>query len=242
MRSPTRRSTPAWSRGCRSPPARTSRCRTCRSGSSPLRSGRPGRASPSATMCSTSPRSSGAGHVEAVGVPAETLSAGSLNPLLECGAETWRALRRRVSALLTTDDSIRADAARYLVPATDVDMAVPVEIADYVDFYSSIHHAGNVGLMFRPDDPPLLPNWRHLPVGYHGRSSTIVVSGTPVVRPRGQLPGPAPADGDAGPPLRPFGEARLRGRGRVRRRRGQPDGEHHRRRRRRGPHLRACAW
>nr|MBA2338017.1 fumarylacetoacetase [Acidimicrobiia bacterium] len=73
--------------------------------------------------------------------------------------------------------------------ATDAAMGRPVDITDYVDFYSSIHHATNVGLMFRPDEPPLMPNWRHLPVAYHGRSSTIVVSGTPVVRPVGQLPG-----------------------------------------------------
>jgi fumarylacetoacetase len=61
-------------------------------------------------------------------------------------------------------------------------------VGDYVDFYSSIEHATNLGRMFRPDAEPLLPNWRHLPVGYHGRASSIVVSGTPVRRPRGQLP------------------------------------------------------
>ena len=66
-------------------------------------------------------------------------------------------------------------------------MRLPFEVADYVDFYSSLHHASNVGRMFRPDDEPLKPNWRHLPVAYHGRAGTVVVSGTPVVRPCGQF-------------------------------------------------------
>ena len=67
---------------------------------------------------------------------------------------------------------------------------MPFEVADYVDFYSSLHHATNLGRMFRPDAEPLLPNWRHLPVGYHGRAGTVVPSGTPVRRPSGQRPGP----------------------------------------------------
>ena len=130
-----------------------------------------------------------AGHLDVVGLPPGTLAGAVLNPLLECGPDVWRALRRRVSELLTSDDALRADPERYLVPADAVALVLPVAITDFVDFYSSVHHASNVGLMFRPDDPPLLPNWRHLPVGYHGRTSTVVVSGTPVVRPRGQLPG-----------------------------------------------------
>jgi fumarylacetoacetase len=73
-----------------------------------------------------------------------------------------------------------------------VAMELPVAIGDYVDFYSSLHHATNVGMMFRPDAEPLLPNWRHLPVAYHGRASSVVVSGAPVVRPNGQRRG---ADG-----------------------------------------------
>ena len=67
---------------------------------------------------------------------------------------------------------------------------MPFEVADYVDFYSSLHHATNLGRMFRPDAEPLLPNWRHLPVGYHGRAGTVVPSGTPVRRPCGPRPGP----------------------------------------------------
>ena len=71
----------------------------------------------------------------------------------------------------------------HLVPVGEVTMHLPVEVADYVDFYASEHHATNVGRIFRPDSEPLTPNWKHLPIGYHGRSGTIVVSGTDVVRP-----------------------------------------------------------
>jgi fumarylacetoacetase len=74
------------------------------------------------------------------------------------------------------------------------ELALPFAVADYVDFYSSLHHARNVGLMFRPDDEPLLPNWRQMPVGYHGRAGTVVPSGTPVRRPTGQL-----GEGEFGP-------------------------------------------
>jgi fumarylacetoacetase len=76
----------------------------------------------------------------------------------------------------------------------DPELALPFTVADYVDFYSSLHHARNVGLMFRPDDEPLLPNWRRMPVGYHGRAGTVVPSGTPIERPRGQL-----GEGEFGP-------------------------------------------
>ena len=79
----------------------------------------------------------------------------------------------------------------------DVELHLPFEVADYVDFYASLHHAANVGRMFRPDDDPLPPNWRHLPIGYHGRAGTVVPSGTPIRRPHGQR-GP----GDFGPTRR----------------------------------------
>ncbi len=82
-----------------------------------------------------------------------------------------------------------------LIPLAEIESLLPIEVADYVDFYSSLEHASNAGRIFRPDADPLPPNWRHLPVGYHGRTGTVVVSGTPVVRPRGQFrekgaPGP----------------------------------------------------
>jgi fumarylacetoacetase len=75
------------------------------------------------------------------------------------------------------------------VPLDEVELRMPFAVGDYVDFYASLHHASNVGLMFRPDQEPLLPNWRHLPVGYHGRGGTVVPSGTPVIRPSGQRRG-----------------------------------------------------
>ncbi len=76
---------------------------------------------------------------------------------------------------------------------------LPIEVADYVDFYASEHHAGNVGRMFRPDGPPLTPNWKHMPIGYHGRAGTVVVSGTDVVRPRGQTKTPGDPAPEFGP-------------------------------------------
>jgi fumarylacetoacetase len=93
-------------------------------------------------------------------------------------------------ALLTGDHpALRDDAllrGRALLPQSQVRMLLPARIGDFTDFYASEHHAANVGRMFRPDNP-LLPNWKHLPVGYHGRASSVVVSGTDVIRPRGQI-------------------------------------------------------
>ena len=117
----------------------------------------------------------------------------SLNPLMSLRPEYWRALRARVSAFLAADSpAYRADPGigeRVLVSLADVEMLLPVQVGDYSDFYASLYHASNVGKMFRPDNP-LLPNYKWVPIGYHGRASSIVVSGTPVRRPRGQLKGP----------------------------------------------------
>jgi fumarylacetoacetase len=117
-------------------------------------------------------------------VPAHAalFTAGSLDDLLAAGPDTWNAVR---TALLAWVD--QPDAAAHLVDAADVELVLPFTVADYVDFYASEHHASNVGRLFRPDGEALLPNWRHLPVGYHGRSGTVVISGTPVRRPSGQL-------------------------------------------------------
>jgi len=112
-----------------------------------------------------------------------------LNEFMRQGAETWRYTRRLISRLLSADDAtIRDDSARrkrMLVDRASAEMLVPATIGDYTDFYCSIHHATNVGAMFRPDNP-LLPNYKHLPVGYHGRASSIVASGSQVQRPMGQ--------------------------------------------------------
>ncbi|MFF0150856.1 fumarylacetoacetase [Micromonospora sp. NPDC005203] len=109
----------------------------------------------------------------------------TLNEFMALGRPQWIAVRQRITELLT-DPAHRADVEPMLVPLHDVELLLPIEVADYVDFYSSEHHASNVGQIFRPGQPPLLPNWKHLPIGYHGRAGTVVVSGTPVIRPTGQ--------------------------------------------------------
>jgi fumarylacetoacetase len=123
----------------------------------------------------------------------QLLEAPRLNPFLAAGRTTWRRVRERITGLLREggDPRIRdAGAEHFLIPQASVAMRVPMEIGDYVDFYSSIEHATNLGRLFRPNAEALLPNWRWLPVGYHGRSSTIVVDGTPIRRPAGQRKAP----------------------------------------------------
>ncbi|MGC5029176.1 fumarylacetoacetase [Micromonospora sp. DT229] len=111
----------------------------------------------------------------------------TLNTFLALGRPQWTAVRQRITELLT-DPAHRQAVEPLLVPLDQVRMELPIEVADYVDFYSSEQHASNVGQIFRPGQPALLPNWKHLPIGYHGRAGTVVVSGTPVVRPQGQRP------------------------------------------------------
>ncbi len=128
------------------------------------------------------------------------LGAGSLNDLMSQGRPAWRALRQAAGNLLRSAKA-KPRVQGQLVPMRDAAMVLPAAIGDYSDFYASIHHATNVGSMMRPDNP-LLPNYRHVPIGYHGRSSSIVVSATPVKRPRGQTM----ADGAAEPV---YGPSRL---------------------------------
>jgi fumarylacetoacetase len=115
---------------------------------------------------------------------------GSLNAFLAQGPVAWHQQRARLTDWLT-DPSHRGRVERHLAPRAGATMHLPVEVADYVDFYSSQHHAENLGRMFRPGDAPLTRNWKHLPIGYHGRAGTVRVSGTPVVRPSGQRKAPA---------------------------------------------------
>ncbi|MEC3981316.1 fumarylacetoacetase [Amycolatopsis sp. H20-H5] len=110
----------------------------------------------------------------------------SLNPFMAQGHGRWVEVRRQITALVTGDVPAAA-----VHPVAEVTMHLPFEVADYVDFYASEHHASNLGRLFRPDAEPLLPNWKHLPVGYHGRAGTVVVSGTEIVRPCGQRKAPA---------------------------------------------------
>ena len=147
-----------------------------------------------------------AGLLDGFDLSIDVLSAPILNPLMKLGKPTTVALRERVQALFAADSAElrnRLDLhAACLVPASSVSMHMPVEVGDYTDFYSSEDHARNVGKMFRDPDNALLPNWKHMPVGYHGRASSIVISGTPIRRPMGQTrPDPE------APPV--FGPSRL---------------------------------
>ncbi|MGB3439892.1 MAG: fumarylacetoacetase [Actinophytocola sp.] len=131
-----------------------------------------------------------------LGDVAGLVSGTSLDPLLAATRVEWSALRARLVELVTQSS---APEGATLVPLTDVRMALPFTVGDYVDFYSSRYHAENVGRIMRPDSEPLLPNWTHLPVGYHGRSGTVVVSGTDIERPHGQR------RGSSGPHFGPSG-------------------------------------
>src|SRR6478735_5423555 len=117
----------------------------------------------------------------------------TLNAFMSLGPAVWAETRAEISELAVAD-------AR---------LSLPFGVGDYVDFYASFDHASNVGRIFRPDQEPLLPNWRHLPVGYHGRAGTVVASGTPVVRPQGQRKAPTEDSPTYGPSRRLDIEAEL---------------------------------
>ena len=119
----------------------------------------------------------------------ETLREPSLNAFMARGPSAWAKTRARLE-----------EAPR--LPLEEVELHLPFEVADYVDFYSSLEHATNLGRLFRPDSEPLLPNWRRLPVGYHGRAGTVVVSGTPIRRPSGQSKPPGADEPVFGPSRR----------------------------------------
>jgi fumarylacetoacetase len=119
----------------------------------------------------------------------------TLNTFMALGPKVWSRTRTRISELLRHDHSeLRDNAelrAQALVPMADVKLHMPIQVAGYTDFYSAKEHATNVGVMFRGKDNALQPNWLHMPIGYNGRASTVVVSGTKVKRPRGQLKPPS---------------------------------------------------
>ena len=121
------------------------------------------------------------------GAAGEACAGPTLNALMALGPPAWSALRRRVSELLREDRrrTWQKAVAPCLVPMSEAVMQLPASIGDYTDFYASVFHATNVGSMMRPDEP-LLPNYKHVPIGYHGRASSIVPGGTPVRRPSGQ--------------------------------------------------------
>jgi fumarylacetoacetase len=120
----------------------------------------------------------------------EACAASALNPLMAAGPECWSLLRALLSDLLRADHPQTSDHQRalsqHLFAMAEATMLKPALIGNYTDFYASIHHATNVGRLFRPENP-LLPNYKYVPIGYHGRASSIVISGTPVKRPAGQV-------------------------------------------------------
>jgi fumarylacetoacetase len=134
------------------------------------------------------------GYFDGLGLPVGIFNQKYLNDFISLGRKKAREVRARVSELLQSENdelqSNRAACEIALVPMSEVQMQLPVRIGNYTDFYSSEEHATNVGTMFRDPKNALLPNWKHLPVGYHGRASSIVVSGTPLHRPKGQIKPP----------------------------------------------------
>jgi fumarylacetoacetase len=124
------------------------------------------------------------GWLQGTGVDAETFAGGTLNRYVALGRSVAAAVRERLLEIVH-DSSAGARLEGAVVPQTALRMDLPVAVGDYVDFYSSIHHATNLGRLLRPDDDPLLPNWRQLPVGYHGRSGTVVADGSDIPRPAG---------------------------------------------------------
>lgn len=147
-----------------------------------------------------------AGYLEGIGFEQSDFTGASLNTLMKHGKKGMRTLRNALSELFEESNPELRDNEPHrkaaVKPAEKTEMLLPVEVGDYTDFYSSIEHATNVGTMFRDPDNALLPNWRHLPVAYHGRSSSIFVSGVPVRRPCGQT-----RPDDSAPPV--FGPTRL---------------------------------
>ncbi|MCB0638243.1 MAG: fumarylacetoacetase [Lewinella sp.] len=136
------------------------------------------------------------GFFDDLDVPREVFQEQYLNDFIALGRKKTQAVRRRLSAILDTDREewdAKELADFFLVPMAEAELLLPIKVGDYTDFYSSREHATNVGIMFRGKENALMPNWLHLPVGYHGRASSIVVDGTSVKRPHGQLM-PAGAD------------------------------------------------
>jgi len=142
------------------------------------------------------PALNSSGLLSGLGFDKSVFDAPVLNPFIALGKEVTRLTRQRLSELLRADNNslkTRPDIDHMLIPVEKLSMQMPVNVGDYTDFYSSEQHAYNVGCMFRDPNNALLPNWKHIPVGYHGRSSSIVISGTDIHRPMGQS---KPADAE----------------------------------------------
>jgi fumarylacetoacetase len=143
------------------------------------------------------------------GARADLFMSGRLDQLLDAGDRAWAQVREGLTAWLSRDD-YREAIEDLLVPAADATMHLPFTVCDFVDFYASEHHATSAGQIIRPGGEPLAANWRHMPVGYHGRSGSVVVSGTPIRRPYGQFRAAGSSAGpDFGPSARLDFEAEL---------------------------------
>ncbi|OWP83986.1 fumarylacetoacetase [Flavobacterium davisii] len=146
------------------------------------------------------------GYFEGIDLTDDVFLQDALNEFISCGKKTWRLVRNRIADIFDAENADLRDNIKHrdvvIFKIEDVEMQLPVFVGDYTDFFSSKEHATNTGKMFRDPANALLPNWLHIPVGYHGRSSTIIPSGIPVHRPMGQT---MPADGTA--PV--FGPSRL---------------------------------
>lgn len=142
------------------------------------------------------------GKLNGLGFDHSDFASSSLNNMMRKGKEAVRELRNVISDLLLEGSEMEEHAQSILVDQLKATMHLPIEIGDYTDFYSSEQHAFNVGCMFRDPNNALLPNWKHIPVGYHGRASSIINSGTPIHRPKGQQ-----KPNDAEPPV--FGPCKL---------------------------------
>lgn len=131
------------------------------------------------------------GYFDGIALTDDIFLQDSLNDFIADGRKTWRSVRNRIAAIFdSNNDTLKNNTKhkeRILFRLDEIEMQLPVQIGDYTDFYSSIEHATNVGSMFRDPDNALLPNWLHIPVGYHGRSSSIIPSGISVHRPQGQI-------------------------------------------------------
>ena len=146
------------------------------------------------------------GYFEDIELPSDTFLQDTLNDFISLGRPTWRAVRNRIAEVFDINNPALRDNSDHrkqiLFPASEVQMLLPVYTQDYTDFYSSREHATNVGKMFRDPDNALLPNWLHIPVGYHGRSSSIIISEEPVHRPKGQRLPPGAEKPVFGPSVR----------------------------------------
>lgn len=130
------------------------------------------------------------GYFEGIPLTDDIFLQDSLNDFISDGKKTWRLVRNRIGDIFDADNASLRDQAEHrntiIFTLDEIEMQLPVQIGDYTDFYSSIEHATNVGVMFRGKENALMPNWLHVPVGYHGRSSSIIPSGIPIHRPQGQ--------------------------------------------------------